>query len=249
MKDSVVVENLSKKFRIGFRKNKNLLFRIFSFFSGKESKKPFFVLKNLSFRVKKGSVLGVIGKNGSGKSTLLRIIGGIYKPTIGSLSVSGNVVSVINLKSGLIDLLTMKENIFLICSFLGLSKKQTEEKMDSIVDFSGLADFMNTKVYQFSEGMRERLSFSIAVNCSPDVLLLDEVFEVGDQGFKRKSSEKIKEMSKKKVSVVIVTHDLDIIRKYCDRVIWLDKGEAVEKGEPERVIKNYLNFFYEDGYL
>ena len=123
MNYSIVLEDVDKKFKMGFRKNKNLLFRSFSLFSGKESKKPFLVLKNISFRIKKGSITGVIGKNGSGKSTLLRIIGGIYNPTRGKVVVKGKVVSVINLKSGLIDLLTMRENILLICSFLGLSKR------------------------------------------------------------------------------------------------------------------------------
>jgi ABC-type polysaccharide/polyol phosphate transport system ATPase subunit len=133
----------------------------------------------------------------------------------------------------------MKENIFLICSLLGLTKKEIKKRFESIVEFAGLKDFVNTKLYQFSAGMSERLSFSMAIHVNPDVLLLDEVFAVGDEDFRRKSAEKIKELAKNGVSVLFVSHELWMVEKYCDRVIWMSNGEIIKEGKPREIIKEY----------
>ena len=134
----------------------------------------------------------------------------------------------------------MKDNIYMCCSFFGLSKKETEKRFDSIIDFSELQDFINTKIYQFSEGMKQRLSFSIAIHCNPKILLVDEVFEVGDEEFKIKSVNKMKQMIKQGASILLVSHDINLIKKYCDRVIWLEKGKIIKQGNTKEVIRKYL---------
>ena len=185
----IIIENLSKKFRIGFKKHQSALERFISLFSGKEPKKTIQALKEVSFTAKKGEIMGVIGENGSGKSTLLRTIAGIYKQDEGKIITNGKIISAISLVIGLHLRLTMKDNIFLVGSFFGLSRKEIIQKFHSIVEFAELENFINTKVYQFSEGMKARLAFSIAIHCNPDILLLDEIFEVGDESFREKSAE------------------------------------------------------------
>lgn len=221
--ERIIVEGVFKKFKIGFQKNQNVLARFYSLFSGREPKKIIEVLKNVSLRVNSGEILGIVGNNGCGKSTLLRSIAGIYKIDGGRIILKGRVVSLINLHAGLKERLTMKENIFLIGSFFGLGQKDIKDKFNSIVKFSGLEKFLNTKIYQFSEGMKQRLFFSIAINSNPDILLLDEVFEVGDESFREKSASKIKELVGRGSCAVVVSHDKEIISKYADRVISLSK--------------------------
>ena len=235
----IIVENLSKKFKIGFKKNRSTLARIAGFFSGKEPKRILKALNNVSFEVLEGEVVGIIGKNGSGKSTLLRILAEIYPVYSGKVRVNGKIIPLINLNAGLQLRLTMKENIFLLGSLFGLGQKTIKKRFSSIVEFAGLEEFVNTKIYQFSEGMKERLAFSIAIHCNLDVLLLDEIFAVGDEEFRIRSAEKIKELAKKGVSVVFVSHELWMIEKYCDRVIWMERGEIVKEGSARDIIKEY----------
>ncbi len=235
----IILKEIEKSFKIGFRKKQSFLERILNLISGKESKKVLRVLNNVSLEVKKGEILGIIGENGSGKSTLLRIIAGIYRHDGGSLFVKGNLISLINLNVGLKERLSMKDNIFLVGSLLGLSQKTIKKEFNSIVKFAGLEEFVNTKIYQFSEGMKERLDFSIAIHCNPDILLLDEVFAVGDEDFRLRSAEKIKELSKKGVSVVFVSHELWMIEKYCGRVVWMEGGKIIKEGDVEKIVKEY----------
>ncbi|MEI6058991.1 MAG: ATP-binding cassette domain-containing protein, partial [archaeon] len=187
-----------------------------------------------------GEVLGIVGDNGSGKSTLLRIISGIYKNYSGKVILDGKVVSLINLNVGLKERLTLRQNVFLCCSLFGLSRNEIKKRLKPIVVFSELENYIDTKIYQLSEGMRQRLAFSIAIHCNPDILILDEVFEVGDEEFRAKSGEKIIEMVKNGCSVVLVSHDLEMVRKYCKRVIWIDKGRIVMDGESRKVVDAYV---------
>ncbi len=237
--EMIIVDNVSKKFKRGFKKHQSALARFISFLLGKESKKTIWALKDVSFKAEKGEIVGIIGENGSGKSTLLRVIAGIYKEDKGKVSINGKIISVINLRAGLQHRLTMKDHIFLTSSFFGLSKKEIKQKFNSIVEFAELENFVNTKIYQFSEGMKQRLVFSIAIHCNPEILLLDEVFEVGDKKFKIKSAEKIKNLVKKGTVVLLVSHELNMIEKYCDKVIWLDKGKIVREGKTREVVKEY----------
>jgi ABC-type polysaccharide/polyol phosphate transport system ATPase subunit len=237
--ERIIIENLNKEFKIGLRIQRSALSRLASFLNGRESKKIIKVIDNVSLRIVSGEMVGIIGTNGSGKSTLLRIIAGIYKQDSGKVSVKGNVISLINLYVGLKERLTMKENIFLVGSLFGLEQKEIKEKFDVIVKFSGLGEFVNTKLYQFSEGMKQRLSFSVAINANPDVLLLDEVFEIGDEDFKEKSVKKIKEMISAGACVVLVSHDLEVLKKHCSRVMWIEKGKIKETGDSKEIIEKY----------
>lgn len=237
----IIVENVRKRFKIGFKKEQTALARLLSLFSGRETRKVLEALKGISFDVEEGEILGIIGENGSGKSTLLRVIAGIYDKDRGRVGVRGKIVSLINLNVGLMERLTMKDNIYLCCSLFGLPQKEITQKLNSIVQFAELEPFIDTKVYQFSDGMKQRLAFSIAIHCNPKILLLDEVFAVGDEDFRKKSANKIKELVKGGASVILVSHELWMIKKYCDRVIWLDKGKIVKKGKTEEVVKKYLS--------
>ncbi len=236
----IIAEKISKKFKIGFRKNQSILEKIVSLISGREPKRIITALDNVSFSCNSGEILGIIGENGSGKSTLLRIIAGIYKKDSGKIQTNGKLISLINLSVGLKERLTMKDNIFLCCSLFGLNTKQIKKKFDSIVKFSELEEFVNTKIYQFSEGMKQRLGFSTAIHCNPEILLLDEVFAVGDEEFRKKSVKKIKNFLREGVSIVLVSHDLETIKKYCTKVILMEKGKIVNYGDAKKIIKEYL---------
>lgn len=239
--ERVVVENISKKFRIGFKKKQSVLWHILSVFSGREPKKDIWALKDISFSLEAGEILGVIGKNGSGKSTLLRVIAGIYYPDLGRVTRRGKIISLINLGASLQDRLSMKDNIYLCCSLFGLGRNDINDQLGSIVEFSGLGEYLQTKIYQFSEGMKQRLAFSLAIHCRPEILLLDEVFEIGDERFKNQSAQKIQELVGNGGSVMLVTHDLPAVEKYCGRVIWMEKGEIKSQGMAQEIIGRYLN--------
>ncbi len=236
----IEAHGISKKFRIGFVKNQGALARFISIFSGVEPKKIFWALKDVSLSADAGEIVGIIGENGSGKSTLLRIIAGIYDKDKGGIKTEGKIISLINLHSGLRERLAMEDNIYICCSLFGLSKKEAGRRFNSIVKFSELGNFVNTKIYQFSEGMKQRLSFSIAIHCNPDILLIDEVFEIGDEEFKVKSANKIKDFVKNGVAVLLVSHKLEMIEKHCDRVIWIDKGKIAKEGNSREVVRDYL---------
>lgn len=234
----IIVKDVSKKFKIGFKKNQSALARFISLFSGKEPKRIIWALRNVSFKAKAGEIIGIIGENGSGKSTLLRVIAGIYDSE-GKITANGKIISLINLSIGMQLRLTMKDNIYLCCSLFGSSQKDIKQRFNSIVEFAELENFVNTKIYQFSEGMKQRIAFSIAIHSNPDILLLDEVFEIGDEDFKIKSANKIKELVNKEVTVLLVSHELQMIKKYCDRVIWTKDGMIVKKGDTKKIIKEY----------
>jgi ABC-type polysaccharide/polyol phosphate transport system ATPase subunit len=235
----ITIKNVSKKFNIGYIKKQGFLARMLSAFSHRENKKEITVLNNVSFNIDSGEVVGIIGDNGSGKSTLLRVIAGIYKADSGEVSTNGRIISLINLGVGLKERLTMKENIFFVGSALGISQKEIREKFDSIVKFSQLGEFLETKIYQFSAGMIQRLIFSIAAYSDPDILLLDEVFEVGDEHFRQKSSGKMKELIKQNVTIVVVTHSLGLVKKYCNKAILIEKGKVIKEGNPSEVVALY----------
>lgn len=226
--ERIIVKNLSKKFKIGFKKNQSVLMRFLLVFSGRENKKIIWVNKDISFSVEQGKIVGLVGPNGSGKSTLLRIIAGIYRPDRGKVITNGKIISLINLYSGFKNRLTMKENIYIYAALFGLSKKEIDDKLDSIINFSELSEYVDTKVYQFSTGMLQKLAFSVAIYCNPDILLLDEVFEIGDEEFKIKNTNKIKELVKRNVSVILVSHDIQLINKYCDEIIHIDNGKITK---------------------
>ena len=197
-------------------------------------------LKDVSFAVDKGEAFGIVGRNGSGKSTLLKLISGILKPTSGRISVNGRIAALIELGAGFHPEITGRENIYINGIMLGLSRREIDARFDRIVDFSGIRDFIDQPVKTYSSGMYVRLGFAVAVHVDPDILLIDEVLSVGDEEFSAKCIAKIQEMKYRGVTLVFVTHQLDQVRNLCDRALWLDHGEAVQIGDPVRVVDAYL---------
>lgn len=197
-------------------------------------------LKNVSFTVKQGSTVGVIGENGSGKSTLLKVITGIAKPTSGVVTVRGKVSALIELGAGFHPEISGRENVFINGIMLGLSKKEINEKFEEIIRFAELEEFIDAPVKTYSSGMYMRLGFSIAINVNPDVLLVDEVLAVGDAAFVPKCLDRINDFRRRKKTILFVSHDLATVKKTCDRVIWLKEGSVKTIGEPKRVVDAYL---------
>jgi ABC-type polysaccharide/polyol phosphate transport system ATPase subunit len=197
-------------------------------------------LRDVSFAVDAGEAFGIIGRNGSGKSTLLKIITGILKPTQGTVAVNGRIAALIELGAGFHPEITGRENIVINGIMLGLTRREIEQRFDSIVEFSGIGDFIDQPVKTYSSGMYVRLGFAVAVHVDPDVLLIDEVLAVGDEEFSAKCIAKIQEMKYRGVTLVFVTHQLDQVRNLCDRALWLDHGEVEAIGDPVRVVDAYL---------
>ncbi|MFT4303130.1 MAG: ABC transporter ATP-binding protein [Candidatus Woesearchaeota archaeon] len=237
--NNIEITNIKKTFNLTYQNNQSILARLLSVLSAKQQTKKIEVIKKISFNVKKGEIVGLIGKNGSGKSTLLRLIAGIYPLDSGTININGKIISIIGLGQGMKERLTMKENIFLACSLFGISRKNIKKKLNSIINFAELKEYTNTKLFQFSSGMIQRLAFSIAIHSDPDILLLDEVFEVGDKEFRKKSSEKLKELVKQGKSIILVSHEIWMIEKHCNRVIWLKDGKIYQEGETKEILKNY----------
>lgn len=204
-------------------------------------KQKFQALQGVSYSIKKGKITGVIGSNGSGKSTLLKILSRITYPTSGTVEITGNVASLLEVGTGFHPELSGRQNIFLNGSILGMSRSEIKAKFDEIVSFSGVADFIDTPVKHYSSGMYVRLAFSVAANLTPDILLVDEVLAVGDASFQQKCLQKMNDASlKDKRTVVFVSHDMSAIRQLCDEVIWLKNGEIIQVGHPEEVTAAYL---------
>ncbi len=213
------------------------------FILDKVKKKSFFALKNISLQLEEGKILGLIGKNGAGKSTLLKIIAGIYYPTEGKVNVRGRIAPLIELGSSFIPNLSGYDNIFFTGGLFGFSKKEIMEKVDKIIEFSGLDKFKNLPVKNYSTGMFARLSFSTMLFFDPDIVLIDEVFAVGDEDFQKKSMNKIFEFKEKGKTIVIASHNLSLIESFCDKVIVLDEGQKVFDGDSMKASSHYLDLF------
>ena len=240
--ETIAVKDVSKTFKIGFKRNQTALERFFSFFSEREPKRVLQVLNGISFTAKEKEIIGIIGRNGSGKSTLLRIIAGIIDKDSGYVETQGKVIAIINLSAGIKERLTMRDNIFLLCTFLGLSQNEIKRKFGSIVKFAELDKFVNTKWYQFSDGMKQRAVFSMAFHANPEILLLDEAFAVGDEHFRKKCLENIDKLAKNGSTILLAGHNLPIIEENCHRTIWIDKGRIKLQGRTKTVIEKYKNY-------
>ncbi|MCI6676432.1 MAG: ABC transporter ATP-binding protein [Clostridiales bacterium] len=206
---------------------------------GKIHFKEFWALRNVSFQVKKGEVVGIIGRNGAGKSTILKIISGIMKPTGGNVVRNGNIVPMLELGSGFDMDLTGKENIFLNGAILGYSKSFLMEKYEEILAFSELGEFIHMPIRNYSSGMLMRLAFSIATVVNPEILIVDEILAVGDENFQRKSRARMMELMSGGTTVLFVSHDLGQIRQMCNRVVWLDNGTTRMVGDTKDVCDAY----------
>ncbi|GGG01102.1 hypothetical protein GCM10010912_52400 [Paenibacillus albidus] len=236
----IKVENVSMKFRMANDRISSLKEFMVKKIAGKLEYKEFIALKDVSFSIEKGDVVGVIGKNGAGKSTLLKIISGILSPSIGKLEVSGNIAPMLELGAGFDVDLTARENIFLNGAVLGYSKKYLSERYNDIVDFSELHNFMDTPIRNFSSGMIMRLAFSIATLVNPDILIVDEILSVGDTQFQKKSAKRMRELMSGGTTVLLVSHSIEQIRSMCNKVVWLDHGTVRMYGNAQEVCSEYM---------
>src|SRR5262252_6835543 len=197
-------------------------------------------LTDVSFTVARGATYGVIGRNGSGKSTALKLVAGITKPTSGRVSVDGRISALIELGAGFHPEISGRENIFINGIMLGLSKREIQQRFDEIVEFAELKEFIDAPVKTYSSGMYMRLGFAVAINVDPDVLLVDEVLAVGDEGFTHKCLDKFGEFKRRGKTVLLVTHSLGMVERFCDDAVWLDEGQKRAEGDPKRVVGAYL---------
>jgi len=235
----VEVKNVNKSFRIHHEKKDSLYEYLFSIFNGKNKSEEIEVLNDISFSVKKGEMVGIIGLNGSGKTTLLRIIAGIYQPDSGNVIKKGNTIPFLELGSGFQAELTAKENVLLYGLILGFTKKQIQDKIESILKFAELEKFADVRIKNFSSGMFARLAFSTAVQVNPDILVIDEVLAVGDLPFQQKSFDTFMSFRKQGKSIILVSHNLDTVEKLCDKVIFIHKGRIHSIGKPSVVVNSY----------
>lgn len=241
MKENIIeVQNVSIKFNLTNDKILSLKEFVTRALTKGIAYSEFWALSEITFTIKKGEVLGLVGRNGSGKSTLLKIISGIMKPNNGSVKVNGNIVPMLELGSGFDMDLNGRENIFLNGAILGYSREFLENKYDEIVEFSELGQFIETPIRNYSSGMMARLAFSIATVVNPDVLIVDEILSVGDEAFQQKSKERMKKLMSGGTTVLFVSHSLDQIREMCDRVLWLDRGKIHMIDSAEKVCSHYV---------
>jgi lipopolysaccharide transport system ATP-binding protein len=249
MTRSISVEHLSKQFQIGQAKNADMLREVLvdlatlSFRKKREPKEVMWALRDLSFNVDEGEVLGIVGRNGAGKSTLLKILSRVTRATSGSVKVNGSVAALLEVGTGFHEELTGKENIYLCGSILGMAKKRIDAKLDEIIDFAGVEKFIETPIKRYSSGMRLRLGFAVAANLEADILFIDEVLAVGDAEFQKKCLQSMSELRSKGRTVLFVSHNLAAVENLCSRAIWIDGGRVRQDGEPHDVIESYLASF------
>ena len=239
IENAIEVRNMSKSFKIEYDKTKTLKERILFF--NRSSVEYHHVLKDINVDIKKGETVGLIGTNGSGKSTLLKLMTKIIFPNKGTIETDGKITSLLELGAGFHDDFTGRENIYFNAAIFGLSHKDIDDRIDDIIEFSELGEFIDNPIRTYSSGMYMRLAFSVAINVDADILLIDEILAVGDQYFQEKCYAKLQELKNSDKTIVFVSHSLDIVKKLCDRAIWIYDGEVKEDGAPNEVIEHYLD--------
>jgi ABC-2 type transport system ATP-binding protein len=236
---AVSIRGLGKKFRIFSERNQSLKSALMR---GRISKyEEFWALRDVTFEVPKGSTFGLVGGNGSGKSTLLKTLAKIYWPDEGDIHYSGRMSALLEVGSGFHPELTGRENIYLNGSILGMKKKEIDARFEQIVDFSGVREFIDQPVKNYSSGMYVRLGFSVAIHVEPDILVVDEVLAVGDAAFQAQCFERFKELKKQGTTIILVTHDLDALVELCDQAAWINKSKLEMVGNADVVAGAYLN--------
>jgi len=232
--------DLGIRFKVGKRKRTSARNIVVGGFRRRRGESDdFWALRHVSFAVNKGDTVGLIGRNGSGKSTLLRVIGGIYPPDEGEVSVQGSVSTQFSLGAGFETELSGVENIYLNGILMGLSKKYIDSVLDDIIEFADIGEFIDMPVKTYSTGMHARLGFAIAINVQKDIVLIDEMLGVGDAEFRKKCDERLDKLMGER-TILLVSHDMNAIRRFANKAIWLDKGQIMAQGEPEEVIQQYL---------
>ncbi|BBM41663.1 vitamin B12 import ATP-binding protein BtuD [Leptotrichia shahii] len=248
MKDDNIVinvENVSKKFKLYADRPMSLKEKIVKRVK-KNTYKEFYALNDVSFKVKKGSTVGLIGKNGSGKSTLLKIINRTMFPDKGKISINGKIASLIELGAGFHPELSGRENIYNNATIFGFTKEEIDKRIPEIIAFSELEEFIDNTLRTYSSGMYARLAFSVAIHIDADILLVDEILGVGDINFQAKCANKIYEMKNNGTTIILVTHDMSTIDRLCDYAIWLEHGKIIADGSPKKIENRYLKFMAEE---
>ena len=239
----IIVENITKVYNM-YNTPKDRL--IEAFLPKKKLHTEFYALKNVSFDVAEGEIIGIMGRNGAGKSTLLKIITGVLQPTSGKVTVSGRISSLLELGAGFNYEYTGLENIYFYGTIMGLTKQEIASRVDAIIAFAEIGDYIYQPVKTYSSGMFARLAFSCAINVDPEILIVDEILSVGDLRFQSKCFKKFKEFQQKGVTVLYVGHDIATMRSFCDRCIWLNHGEIVDSGDPAYISAQYMEFMFLD---
>lgn len=234
----IEVSNIEKAFKVFYDRGKSLKEMVIT--RGRRTYEKREVLKGITFQIKKGEAVGLIGKNGCGKSTLLKLLTKIIYPDKGYISVQGRVSSLLELGAGFHPDMSGRENIYLNAAVFGLSRKEIKKRIDEIIAFSELEQFIENPVRTYSSGMYMRLAFAVAINVEADVLLIDEILAVGDVSFQTKCFEKLKEIKASGTTIVIVSHSLGQIEQICDRTIWIENGKIIEQGIPKFIHEHYL---------
>lgn len=239
----IKVDNVSMRFNLGVEKDNSLKMMFIRLFDKRKriKKSQFWALKDVSFEVEAGDVVGIVGSNGAGKSTLLKVVSGVMKPTKGKVEVGGVISPMIELGAGFDGDLTARENIYLNGAILGYSKDFLDSKFNEIVEFSELKDFLDVPVKNFSSGMVAKLAFSISTVVNPEILIVDEILSVGDIKFQEKSKDKMMSMIKGGTTVLYVSHSLQSIKELCNKVVWLDHGQIVMQGDSQTVCDAYYD--------
>ena len=247
---AITVENVSKQFRLGQSQGRTMLREalVNSFRSAwkreeAEERKTLWALRDIDFRLQSGEVLGIVGRNGAGKSTLLKILSRITRPTSGTIRVRGKVATLLEVGTGFHEELTGRENVYLSGCILGMTKKRIDAKLDEIVAFSEIEQFIDTPIKRYSTGMKMRLGFAVAANLESDILIVDEVLAVGDGEFQRKCLQAMSDLHSSGRTVLFVSHNLAAVHSLCSRAMWIDRGRMKEEGRPSDVIKSYLAAF------
>jgi lipopolysaccharide transport system ATP-binding protein len=236
----IVVSGVSKRFQLERNRPSSLKEAIIRM-GRRTDADDFWVLRDIDLQIEPGSCVGLIGHNGSGKSTLLRLIAGIHRPTVGTITAEGRLAALLELGSGFHPDLTGRENVYLNGAMLGLGRKEMSSAMDEIIEFSGIGEFIDEPVKIYSSGMYVRLGFAVSVNVSPEILLVDEVIAVGDEEFQKRCMAHIDRLRSEGVTIVLVTHNSQLVRQMCDSAAWLDHGRILEMGDPNRVVPAYLD--------
>lgn len=237
-KNAIVVKNVTKTFKIYFDKANTLKEKLLFFSRGRKETRT--VLQDIDLTIKKGETVALIGTNGSGKSTLLKLMTKIYYPTKGSVVTHGKLTSLLELGAGFHPDFSGRENIYFNASIFGLSKKEIDDRLNDIISFSELEEFIDNPVRTYSSGMYMRLAFSIAINVDADILLVDEILAVGDQHFQEKCQKKLLELKDSGKTIVIVSHNIESVKQLCDRAVWIYDGKVRLDGECKKVVDEYL---------
>jgi len=241
--DAIVLQGVSKRYFLQSQRAgeiKTALLHLLTFLRASRGKQPFWALKDLSLSISRGESVGVIGPNGAGKSTLLRIVARLAPPTKGKVLVRGRVSPLLELGAGFHDQVTGRDNAILNAVLLGLSRREAQERMPEIIDFSELGEFIDQPMRTYSSGMYVRLGFAVAVHVKPEILLIDEVLAVGDAEFQQKCFDHIEKLRQERVTIVLVTHDLESVKRFCDRAVLLEHGSIVTQGAPQAAVDEYL---------